>query len=231
MKKKSIFRVSGILILVFAMVFVMASCGEKGPAAYVDKEIGNIISSKNCEKEVQDVLEDVLEEEMNISDDNEKDFKKYYDNNIKKSGIQKSLVDILTSAKYEVSDEKVSGDKATVKVTVKTKNYGDAFTKAGLKGLDKLVAELAEKNLSEEAIEDDDFYSMVFKFYGNALKKSVRNAEDGYESSVTLHLKKDDGEWELENEDKGQEALDLFNVLTGGMVDGIQNMEDAINRM
>ena len=174
------------LCLVVATAVVVTSCGKNAtPSDAVEAE-----------------LKGIQTEEI-------KDLKKSMPNSLD-SSYDKQWGDFLKKIQdfdYKVKDEKVSGKKATVTVTITTYDFGQAYQST----YDQIVNDAKSGSLTSSTDVTKYTYDLLFK---NIL--GVKNKK--YTKDVVINCKKnDDGEWTTD----AQTNQNLLNALMGGMVEKI----------
>lgn len=118
---------------------------------------------------------------------------------------------------YELSNEQIKEDKATVDVKVTTYRIGDACT-AFFSDYISQAFMLAFSDVSEEELE-----SLATTILSGKLADLT---EKNYEKTVTLALSKTDGKWMVDAIQPGDDTVD---AITGGLVTAFSNMEDAFS--
>lgn len=124
----------------------------------------------------------------------------------------KALVDKVLEFEYELGEEKVDGDTATVETTITTYPFGDIFT--------DVMTEFMEEAMSGGEMSDDD----MTKLLDDLLMKKMDSAEKNYEKTITVTLKKDGKDWVV------QESDELSNALTGGLLDFANNAMSSLGQ-
>jgi len=118
---------------------------------------------------------------------------------------------------YELSNEQIDGDKATVDVKITTYRIGDAFT-AFFSDYISQAFVLAFSNASEEDL--DALATTILS------GKLADLSEKSYEKTATLSLIMKDDKWIVDNID---ESVDFLDAITGGLVTSMQTMSDAFS--
>ena len=112
-----------------------------------------------------------------------------------------ALVDKILEFEYEIGEEKVDGDSATVELTVTTYPFGDIFTDL----LTKIMSSGEElANMTEDELND---------WIGDTLTEMLDGAEKTYTETISVPLELEDDQWVV------QEDEDFANAITGGMMD------------
>ena len=102
---------------------------------------------------------------------------------------------------YQLGEEKIDGDKATVETTITTYPFGEIFT--------GIVADFIPQAFANPDMTDDDASALLDQLLMDALDK----ADKTYSKTITIELSQEDGEWVV------QESDEMSNALTGGMLD------------
>ena len=131
--------------------------------------------------------------------------------------IDESMRPLLQDFDYEITNEQIDGDTATVDAEVTTYPVGEAFS--------AYFSEYLEKSL-DMVMEDASTEEMDQLAFDILSEKLSGLTEKTYKGAVTLTLTKSDGKWMVDKIEKGSETAD---VLTGGLVTAINNMDDAFS--
>lgn len=118
---------------------------------------------------------------------------------------------------YELSNEQVNGDKATVDVKITTYRIGDAFTAFFSDYLSQALI-LAFSDASEE-----DLDALATTILSGKLAELT---EKSYEKTATINLSMKDDKWVV---DEVQTGDDIVDAITGGLVTAFSGMEDAMS--
>jgi len=118
---------------------------------------------------------------------------------------------------YELSNEQIDGDKATVDVKFTTYKMGDAFTAFFSEYLSQALI-LAFSDTSEEELD-----AMATTLLSG---KIADLDEKNFEKTATLSLSMKDDKWVV---DEVEPASDVVDALTGGLVTAFNGMEDAMS--
>ena len=131
--------------------------------------------------------------------------------------LVKMLIEKMQDFDYELSNEKIDGDKATVDVKITTYNIGNAFTAFMTEYFTQAFA-LAFSDAADDQIEE--LANTILETKLNELK------DKDYSETVTLNLvNKDDG-WKVA---KIKNDSDFYNAVTGGLVKAFESLEDAFS--
>ncbi len=126
--------------------------------------------------------------------------------------INNDLVPKLREFDYEITNEQIDGDTATVDVKITTYTVGDAFntfiTDYMSQGFTLALSGASEDDLSELA-------SSIFSTKINSMEKS-------YTDTVTVSLSKVDGNWKV---DDSKSNAELTDALLGGLYTTIESLD------
>lgn len=118
---------------------------------------------------------------------------------------QNTLMPKLREFDYEVSNEQINGDTATVDVTITTYAVGDAFSSFLSDYMNQAVT-LAFSGASE-----DDLTVLA----ESILDSKINSMEKSYTDTVTISLTKSDNTWKV---DTLQEDGEVEDALLGGLL-------------
>lgn len=130
---------------------------------------------------------------------------------------EEQMVPKMLDFDYELSNEQIDGDKATVDVKITTYRIGDAFTAFFSDYLSQALV-LAFSDASEE-----DLDALATTILSGKLTDLT---EKSFEKTATLSLSMKDDKWVV---DEVQTGDDIVDALTGGLVTAFSNMEDAMS--
>lgn len=174
------------IFLGFLLIFTTA-CDNVGntPTKKVEELMGKY---QSVDEDVLDDLNTVITSERNLTDEQQERYRKL---------IEKQYKNLT----YEIKDERVDGDNATVEVEIEVLD------------LAKVNSEAEEylTNNSDEFNDDTGAYSQE-KFINYKLEK-LENSKDKVKYTLQLTLTKDDNEWELDNltETERQKIHGIYN--------------------
>lgn len=124
---------------------------------------------------------------------------------------------MLMEFEYTLSNEVIDNDKATVDVTIKTYNFGNAFSSFFSNYLTQAFA-MAFNNASEEDMD---------KLGADLLSKELNNlTEMNTEKTTTVHLSATEDGWII---DKLDEKDEFYDALTGGMVSTLETLNESFD--
>ena len=164
-----------ILLLALCLIF-MTACGTASPTDALKADLENAKSSPD--EIIGQLGEDGFGEEAT-----------------------QALVDKVLEFDYQLGEEKIDGDKATVETTITTYPFGEIFT--------GIVADFITQAFANPDMTDDDASALLDQLLMDALDK----ADKTYSKTITIELSQEDGEWVV------QESDEMSNALTGGMRD------------
>lgn len=164
-----------ILLLALCLIF-MTACGTASPTDALKADLENAKSSPD--EIIGQLGEDGFGEEAT-----------------------QALVDKVLEFDYQLGEEKIDGDKATVETTITTYPFGEIFT--------GIVADFITQAFANPDMTDDDASALLDQLLMDALDK----ADKTYSKTITIELAQEDGKWVV------QESDEMSNALTGGMLD------------
>lgn len=162
------------VILILMSIFLLPACSlSNNPKSKVEAYLNQY---NNLSDNVKLDLESKVASE-NLSDKNKEVYK-----------------DLLTkqykNMKYEIKDEKINGDEATVNVKITVIDYFKA---------QKESEDYLKKNTDEFYDENQVFNDELFNTF--KLKK-ISEVKDTVDYDISFNLNKVDGQWKLENPDR-----------------------------
>lgn len=170
-----------VLLLVMCLL-VLTSCGSSGPTAALKADLENAKASP--EEIMGEMGEDGFGEKAT-----------------------EALIDKVLEFEYELGEEVIDGDKATVETTITTYPFGQIFSNVVTNFISQAFANAG--NMS-----DEDMNNLMDKLLMDELNK----AEKTYTKTIQIELEQEDGVWVV------QEGVEMSNALTGGMVDFANSM-------
>ena len=172
--------------LILALAMGLMACGGKPTASDQVKKDLDEFKSEDIEEEFEDVFGDNKELE-----------EKYHDEYLK-------FVKKIQDLDYEITDEDVKDDKATVTVKITTYDFGKAYQKT----YEKVIADASSGAITAESDIESYVYETMFKNL-NAVK------DKDYTKEVKIScVKEDDGEWNTSIYDNKE----VQDALMGGMI-------------
>lgn len=187
MKKKTLLIVSMLVLVMFALT----ACGSKSPKSVVEDNLKQIKTEKTSSNVSKLFNDKTLEQK----------YGKEYDKFIKK----------VQDFDYEVKDEKVDGKKATVKVEIKTYDFGAAYKTT----YDTVVADAKSGKITATTDIKDYVNNLMFQNLNSVKDKS-------YKKTVTINCTKNDkGEWTTDINSN----VDFLDAMMGGMFTAIKSVQ------
>ena len=187
MKKKTLLIVSMLVLVMFALT----ACGGKSPKNVVEDNLKQIKTEKTSSNVSKLFNDKTLEQK----------YGKEYNKFIKK----------VQDFDYEVKDEKVDGKKATVKVEIKTYDFGAAYKTT----YDTVVSDAKSGKITTSTDVKDYVYNLMFQNLNSVKDKS-------YKKTVTINCTKNDkGEWTTDINSN----VDFLDAMMGGMFTAIKSVQ------
>lgn len=162
-------------IIAIIMAFVLTGCGTKNLMNTPTKKVEMFFENyQTLNEDVLEQLNNTVKQSSEFTDDQKEEYK-----SLMKKHYQ--------SLKYDIKDEKIDGDQATVTVEIEVKDYSKVMTLADL---------YLEENQKE--FEDEDGNYSKEKFMDYRLKE-LKKVDDTVKYTIELNLTKIDDEWKLDN--------------------------------
>ena len=211
MKKKLL-----IITLVMAMIAALSACGTKIPTptetadtflTAIKAKDGETLATVYAGGDL-DLLDKAAEADESGETNEDTGLTKVY---------EEQMMPKMLDFDYELSNEQVNGDKATVDVKITTYRIGDAFTAFFSDYLSQALI-LAFSDASEE-----DLDALATTILSGKLADLT---EKSYEKTATINLSMKDDKWVV---DEVQTGDDIVDAITGGLVTAFSGMEDAMS--
>lgn len=119
-----------------------------------------------------------------------------------------ALVNKLLEFEYELGEETINDDTATVETTITTYPFGDIFS--------TVMAQLLTEASSNPDITEEETNALIDKFLLEGLEK----AEKDYTETATITLSKEAGIWVVQDDET------MANALTGGIYNWTSNIDE-----
>ena len=208
-------RIIAILMCVLCAV-MFTGCGGPSPTE-VTTNFLDAVKYENTETiktvyagKTLDLLNSTIADDVKTDDDSESK-----DESKEEKALFKSVKAKILDFDYEIGEEKIKDDKATVEVTIKTYNLGNALTESFGSYMSQAIA-LAFSDTSDED---------MTKLFISILQSKIDACSDkNYSKTVKVPLTKTDDGWKI---DKIKDDSDLMNALSGGLVDAADTLSDA----
>ena len=165
-----------ILVLLLTMCIVMlTACGTPSPSDVLKADLENAKSSPD---EIVSEIGDTGFGEEAMSE----------------------LVQKVLAFEYELGEETIDGETATVETTITTYPFGEIFTTVVTNFITQAFTNAGD-------LSDEDMAGLIDQL----LIEELGKAEKTYKETVSIQLKLEDGNWVV------QETKEMSNALTGGM--------------
>lgn len=203
--KKKIIAIFTLII----MTISLCACGGPTPTETVDTFLNGIKAQDNeTVKSVYSDDEFNFAENLDLDEEDGTELNKVFSD---------KLFPMLMEFEYTLSNEVIDNDKATVDVTIKTYNFGNAFSSFFSNYLTQAFA-MAFNNASEEDMD---------KLGADLLSKELNNlTEMNTEKTTTVHLSATEDGWII---DKLDEKDEFYDALTGGMVSTLETLNESFD--
>ena len=210
-----------VITAIMVMMAVLSGCGSKIPTpTETTDSFLQALKSQDAEAiaSVYDGTDvDLLEAASDSAEDNETDGDSETTDTGLEAVYEEQMLPKMLDFDYELSNEQIEGDKATVDVKITTYRIGDAFT-AFFSDYISQAFMLAFSDASEEDL--DDLATTILS------GKLADLSEKTYEKTATLSLSMKDDKWVVDNIEDSDEFLD---AITGGLVTSMKTMTDAFS--
>ena len=210
-----------VITAIMVMMAVLSGCGPKIPTpTETTDSFLQALKSQDAEAiaSVYDGTDvDLLEAASDSAEDNETDVDSETTDTGLEAVYEEQMLPKMLDYDYELSNEQIDGDKATVDVKITTYRIGDAFT-AFFSDYISQAFMLAFSDASEE-----DLDALATTILAGKLADL---SEKTYEKTATLSLSMKDDKWVVDNIEDSDEFLD---AITGGLVTSMKTMTDAFS--
>lgn len=129
--------------------------------------------------------------------------------------MERELKPKLLDFDYEVSNEQIKEEKATVDVKFTTYNIGNAFTLFTGDYMSQAFS------MALSGASDEQLNTLAETLLSEKLKALT---EKDYEQTATISLTQKDGEWVI---DEIAEDSDFYNAMTGGLLKAIKSFNKS----
>lgn len=123
------------------------------------------------------------------------------------NAIVDSMLKKISGFTYNIKDEKIDGDKATVQVEITNIDLGKAMEEGTTKGMEEAMASMTAATTQEEA------EAILLKIFQDA----IENASETKTETIDVHMVKnaETSKWSIDNEGNKNDAL--INAVMGYM--------------
>lgn len=119
--------------------------------------------------------------------------------------FEDEIIPMILDFDYELSNERIDGEEATVDVSVTAYDFGDAMSQSN----DEL--RVVVRNIAGGNPEAEDIDAAMKAVY----RKNFDRVEKTYAETVSVKLVKENGDWTIDDIEKQGE---LMNAITGGLL-------------
>ncbi len=202
--RKNIISMALAFILCISMGIFFTGCGEPSPKESVSTFLDALKSGDSETVNSVYADKDISILDVIFDSDNEGGY-------LASDSFEQRLTDSVLGFDYVIEDEAVNGDKATVKVTIKTYPMGEALTNA----YNDMMSRIWELAFLEESELDAKLAGILNARWDEMTEKS-------YESEVEISLSKADGKWVVDSLDGND---DFINAITGNLINALDNLD------
>lgn len=197
-----------VIVLVIAMSAALFGCGSASPSDVVDTYLGALkaqdadtVAKVYSGDSGADLLSDVTE-----SDEFPEE-------------ISSDFTDMMLSFDYSLSNEQISGDSATVDVTIGTYDFGSMFK--------SVIGDYFTKafGMAFSGASEDEMEQVLVDLFAEKIAE-MKEGEHDFEATATISLSKVDGEWKINAID---DDSDFINCLTGDMTSALTDISDSFD--
>lgn len=202
--RNNIISMALAFILCISMGIFFTGCGEPSPKESVSTFLDALKSGDSETMNSVYADKDISILDVIFDSDNEGGY-------LASDSFEQRLTDSVLGFDYVIEDEAVNGDKATVKVTIKTYPMGEALTNA----YNDMMSRIWELAFLEESELDAKLAGILNARWDEMTEKS-------YESEVEISLLKADGKWVVDSLDGND---DFINAITGNLINALDNLD------
>ena len=173
------------ILMILILCFSLAACGEPSPSDALKADLENAKASPD---EILGDMDDGFGAEAT-----------------------EALIDKVLEFDYELGEEKIDGDVATVELTITTYPFGDMFN--------SIILDFISEAFANPSMTDEEMNAALDQLLMDALD----SADKTYSETVDVELAMVDGAWVV------QEGDAWANALTGGMLDFANDANDLFS--
>lgn len=165
------------IISFLLIVFVITGCScsfkmdESSPKKKVEEFLNNY---QTLSDDVKIQLDNVIDRELTFNDSQKEEYREIMSQHYK-------------DLKYEIKDEVIDGDNATVTVEIEVKDYSKIMQES----------EIYMQDNQSEFQNDDGIYDI--SLYNDYRLKKLKEANDKIKYTLNLTLTRVDGKWQMNN--------------------------------
>ncbi|MDO5335205.1 MAG: DUF5105 domain-containing protein [Coriobacteriia bacterium] len=205
MKKFLTLMLVGVLS---AMALVLAGCSETTPTEVVKNELTAVQSQSKAgdgaKVDVMGIITQTAEDTDKLTD--------------KDKEYLSSIVTKLTDFDFEVGEEAIDGDTATVEVTFKSYPSGKTMESV----LTSYVEKVFNKVAAGKELSDEEYQTMLFEEMDTKFQAMDKKS---FEKTVKLNLTKKDGSWEMDDL-----TVDQMDAMLGGFYSTINELTQSSSK-
>lgn len=193
------------LILLTVLIFTLLSCGANpSPTEVTDKFLSAI---KSQDGSISSYYSGEVDNDNSLLD-----LPDSFDD-----ATDSLLAEKFTSFEYEISNEVIDDNKATVDVTITTYNIGEAYAQAISEYIQNAFS-MVFSGASDEEIE---------QLMNDALIKNITDASFDYTTTVTVSLTNDEESGWMVDDFETNTAL--LNSISGGLIEKLSDIASSFN--
>ena len=210
-----------IILAILTAIFFLNGCGSKIPSPTETTDAFLQALKAQDDEAIAGVYADEELDLLDAASDSEEEAEDTEGSEDLNSGLEsvyeEQLLPKMLDFDYEISNEQINGDKATVDVKFTTYKIGEAFT-AFFGDYISQAFVLAFSDVSEEELD---------ALAATTLSSKLADlTEKSYEKTVTIPLTMTDGKWVV---DQIESESDIIDAITGGLVTSMKNMDEAFS--
>lgn len=199
------------LLLILALVLSFSACSTPSPT-----EVTTAFLQAVKEQNTEDMADLYAEGSWSLSEEAGEEADLEEDDELSQYSMDE-VFPKLSEFDYEVLEEKIDGEKATVDVKITTYNLGDTFT--------AFVGEYLAQALTLAFSDADE--DAIAALGASLFKEKAADMEKTYTETVSIPLSQVDGAWVVDEID---EESPLINALTGGLIDALDTLENSFEK-
>lgn len=209
-------KIAMLVLAMAASMCVLAGCSSPGPSDVAGKYFDAIKSGDT--EAAQSYYAGTYKTVTDVISDEAASASSSVDSETLDSVLDATLSQKLQDFDYEISNEQIDGDNATVDVKITTYNLGDAFS--------NFISDYLQQGISMylSGSSEDEISQLAV----TTLQQQLEGMEKSYSSTVTVPLEKVDGDWKVSEYDQNSE---LFDALTGGFVSSINELSNSLSSL
>lgn len=204
-----------VILLSAVMILTLCSCGGASPTNTAENFL-NAVKAGDAEA-IAEVYVDSDFDILNAASDSDEEDAASETSDSLTMVYEEQLLPKLQDFDFEISNEQIDGDSATVEVKFTTYKIGEAFSEFFGEYLTQAFA-LVFSDPSDEQM-DEIAGSIMSEKVGALTEKS-------FEKTATMKLVKKDNQWLVE---KISDDSDLLDAMSGGLVTMVQSLDESFS--